>query len=97
MRLKCMASERPEPMLRSIRALTLTHFFMTIWDLNPFEDALKHFETALIKSQTTKLASRTKAPPKAVTASAVAQYLRYSLYPKLFPTFSCQRCSVSGL
>ena len=63
MRLKCMASERPEPMLRSIRALTLTHFFMTIWDLNPFEDALKHFETALIKSQTTKLASRTKVRP----------------------------------
>ena len=51
-------------MLRSIQAaLTLTHFFKTVWDLNPFEGGLKHFETALIKSKTTKLAGRTKVRP----------------------------------
>ena len=62
MRLKCESSDRPESMLRSIQA-ALTHFFMTVLNLNPFQGALKHFVTALIKSQTTKPAGRTKIMP----------------------------------
>ncbi|KAK3754913.1 hypothetical protein RRG08_055570 [Elysia crispata] len=55
----------------------------------------RHYETKMHGIREARI--NVEAPPKAVTASAVAQCLRYSLYPKLFPTFNCQRCSVSGL
>lgn len=59
---KAKQSERPESMLRSIRA-ALTHYFDSIDISEPFCLALRHFSTALVKAETTRPAGRTPIMP----------------------------------
>ena len=59
---KAKQSQRPESMLRSVRA-ALTHFFTIMGTPEPFCDLLKKFSTALVKSETNKPAGRTPIMP----------------------------------
>ena len=59
---KAKQSERPESLLRSIRA-ALTHYFNSIGYPQPFCLFLKNFNTALVKSVTSKPAGRTSIMP----------------------------------
>ena len=59
---KARQSERPESMLRTIKA-ALTHYFNSIGIWDPFCQNLRHFYTALVKCETSRPAGRTPIMP----------------------------------
>ena len=59
---KCEHSDRPESLLKTISA-SITNFFMTSYQVNPFTVELKNLMKALIRCETKRPAGRTKVMP----------------------------------